>query len=72
MYVSPQNMYDYDHYLQFPPRFGLIDASNDRWTKFEAKIRELNRDSPVGTTYKFFLLTRHGQGYRTDFFKILK
>jgi hypothetical protein len=49
-----------------PPRFGLIDTSNDRWTKFEAKIRQLNQESPIGTTYKFFLLTRHGQGYRTE------
>ncbi|KAF8802203.1 phosphoglycerate mutase [Phlegmacium glaucopus] len=46
-----------------PPRFGLIDTSNDRWTKFEAQIRRLNQDSPIGTTYKFFLLSRHGQGY---------
>ena len=61
-------MYDYhdNHYFQIPPRFGLIDSSNDRWPKFEAKIRQLNQDSPIGTTYKHFLLTRHGQGYRTD------
>ena len=59
-------MCDYDHYLQSPPRFGLIDSSDDRWPKFEAKIRQLNQDSPIGTTFKFFLLTRHGQGYRTD------
>ena len=56
----------YNHYLQIPPRFGLIDASDDRWAKFETKIRQLNQDSPIGTTYKFFLFTRHGQGYRTD------
>ena len=62
-------MYDYDHFLQIPPRFGLIDSSSDRWSKFEAKIRQLNQYSPIGTTYKFFLLTRHGQGYRTDFIK---
>ena len=49
---------------QVPPRFGLIDASDDRWAKFEAHIRQLNQDSPVGTTYKFFFLSRHGQGYR--------
>ena len=56
--------------MQIPPRFGLIDTSDDRWLKFEAKIRQLNQDSPIGTTYKFFILTRHGQGYRTDsFFK---
>ena len=58
-----------NEYLQIPPRFGLIDASNDRWSKFEANIRQLNQDSPMGTTYKFFLLTRHGQGYRTNFIK---
>jgi len=49
--------------ILIPPRFGLIDTSNDRWAKFEAKIRQLNQDSPIGTTYKFFLLQRHGQGY---------
>ena len=53
-----------------PPRFGLIDTSNDRWLKFEEKIRQLNQDSPTGTTYKFFLLSRHGQGYRTDLLKL--
>jgi hypothetical protein len=52
--------------LQVPPRFGLIDTSNDRWAKFEAHIRQLNQDSPIGTTYKFFLLSRHGQGYRMN------
>jgi len=46
-----------------PPRFGLIDTSNDRWIKFEATIRQLNQDAPIGTTYKFFLLSRHGEGY---------
>jgi len=46
-----------------PPRFGLIDTSKDHWLKFEAKIRQLNQESPIGTTYKFFLLARHGQGY---------
>ena len=60
------------HHLQIFPRFGLIDSSDDRWPKFEAKIRQLNQDSPIGTTYKFFILSRHGQGYRTDFLKILK
>jgi len=48
---------------EIPPRFGLIDNSNDRWAKFEAKIRHLNQESPIGTSYKFFILTRHGQGY---------
>ena len=64
--VQVNMYYYYNYYLQIPPRFGLIDTSNDRWPKFEAKIRQLNQDSPTGTTYKFFLLIRHGQGYRTD------
>jgi len=49
-----------------PPRFGLIDTSNDRWEKFEENIRQLNQDAPIGTTYKFFLLSRHGQGYHNS------
>ena len=59
-------------YIQIPPRFGLIDATDNRWAKFEAKIQKLNQDSPIGTTYKFFLLQRHGQGYRTDLIIIKK
>lgn len=60
---------DCNQYLQIPSSFGLIDTSYDRWPKFEAKIRQLNQDSPIGTTYKFFLITRHGQGLRMNFLK---
>jgi len=53
-------------YRQVPPRFGLNDESNDRWSSFASKIQKLNEDAAPGTAYKFFLLTRHGQGYRAQ------
>ncbi|KAJ3506912.1 hypothetical protein NLJ89_g6596 [Agrocybe chaxingu] len=46
-----------------PPRFGLKDDSEDRWAKLLGDIRKLNENAPEGTSYKFFLLSRHGQGY---------
>ena len=51
-------------FRQVPPRFGLNDESDDRWDSFLSKIQKLNDDAAPGTAYKFFLLTRHGQGYR--------
>ncbi|EPQ54915.1 phosphoglycerate mutase-like protein [Gloeophyllum trabeum ATCC 11539] len=46
-----------------PPRFGLIDESPDRWTKFEAAVTKLNADAGEGTSYKAFILGRHGEGW---------
>ncbi|KAF9523125.1 phosphoglycerate mutase-like protein [Crepidotus variabilis] len=46
-----------------PPRFGLNDESENRWTTFLAQIKDLNKAASPGTLYKFFLLSRHGQGY---------
>jgi broad specificity phosphatase PhoE len=46
-----------------PPRFGLNDNSNDRWERFFEGIRKLNEDAASNTIYKFFLLSRHGEGY---------
>ncbi|KAF8961548.1 hypothetical protein BDZ97DRAFT_1921226 [Flammula alnicola] len=46
-----------------PPRFGLKNTSKDRWEKLFEHIHALNDESPKGTSYKFFLLSRHGQGY---------
>ncbi|KJA15649.1 hypothetical protein HYPSUDRAFT_48179 [Hypholoma sublateritium FD-334 SS-4] len=50
-------------HVAVPPRFGLKDTAPDRWTSFFDRIRNLNKDAPEGTSYKFFLLSRHGQGY---------
>ncbi|KAL4076312.1 hypothetical protein J3A83DRAFT_4186958 [Scleroderma citrinum] len=47
----------------FLPRFGLIDDSPERWTKFRASIQQLNADAPSNVQYKVFFLGRHGQGY---------
>jgi hypothetical protein len=33
-------------FLQILPRFELIDTSDDRWAKIEAKIQQLDQDSP--------------------------
>jgi broad specificity phosphatase PhoE len=46
-----------------PPRFGLIDCSNDRWKTFKQKINRLNTSSPAGTQYKVFFVGRHGEGF---------
>ncbi|KAG6335892.1 hypothetical protein ID866_3201, partial [Astraeus odoratus] len=46
-----------------PPRFGLIDDSLERWSKFKASIQQLNVDAPSDVQYKVFFLARHGEGY---------
>ncbi|KAG2141638.1 histidine phosphatase superfamily [Suillus cothurnatus] len=46
-----------------PPRFGLIDCSNDRWKTFKQNINRLNTSSPAGTQYKVFFVGRHGEGF---------
>ncbi|GLB44500.1 putative phosphoglycerate mutase family protein [Lyophyllum shimeji] len=46
-----------------PPRFGLLDDTPDRWTKFFDRLELLNEDADADTSYKVFFLGRHGQGY---------
>ncbi|GLB44497.1 putative phosphoglycerate mutase family protein [Lyophyllum shimeji] len=46
-----------------PPRFGLLDDSPDRWSKFFAQIDRLNQDADEYTSYKVFFFGRHGQGF---------
>ncbi|PPQ91332.1 hypothetical protein CVT25_003772 [Psilocybe cyanescens] len=50
-------------WARVPPRLGLKDTSDDRWAKFLALVEKLNEESPPETSFKFFLLARHGQGY---------
>ncbi|KAH8834772.1 histidine phosphatase superfamily [Flagelloscypha sp. PMI_526] len=45
-----------------PPRFGLIDDSQKRWSTFFKNLHNLNCESKK-TSYKLFILGRHGQGY---------
>lgn len=60
------------NFIQLPDRFGLLDASEDRWGKFAKHIQELNDAAPEGTRYKMFFLVRHGQGYRACCILLLK
>ncbi|KAI0345470.1 phosphoglycerate mutase-like protein [Trametopsis cervina] len=47
-----------------PPRFGLIDASTERWDTFKIKIDQLNEQgASKGEKYKVLFLGRHGQGW---------
>ncbi|KAG2073636.1 phosphoglycerate mutase [Suillus decipiens] len=46
-----------------PPRFGLIDRSDDRWKVFRKKINQLNESSTARTQYKVFFIGRHGEGF---------
>ncbi|KAK0477032.1 histidine phosphatase superfamily [Armillaria novae-zelandiae] len=46
-----------------PPRFGLLDASPERWETLKSAVKKLNNDSASGVSYKLFFLGRHGQGY---------
>ncbi|KIJ31716.1 hypothetical protein M422DRAFT_36152 [Sphaerobolus stellatus SS14] len=48
---------------QVLPRFGLIDASSDRWVTFKARVAELNSAASEETSYKVLFLGRHGQGF---------
>ena len=52
-------------FTQLPARFGLEDASANRWTGFKFKVSELNRKAESGTKYKVFFFGRRGEGYRT-------
>ncbi|KAG2143629.1 histidine phosphatase superfamily [Suillus clintonianus] len=48
---------------ELPPRFGLIDSSDDRWKTFRQEIDRLNTSSPANTQYKVIFVGRHGQGF---------
>ncbi|KAL0567180.1 putative phosphoglycerate mutase pmu1 [Marasmius crinis-equi] len=48
---------------QVPPRFGLIDSSDNRWAALQDQIRKLNRDSPSNERHKLVIFARHGQGF---------
>ncbi|KAJ7154904.1 hypothetical protein C8R43DRAFT_949870 [Mycena crocata] len=45
-----------------PPRFGLLDASDTRWSNLNAKLRELN-EQDAAVPYKLFFFGGHGEGY---------
>ncbi|KAJ7644855.1 histidine phosphatase superfamily [Roridomyces roridus] len=45
-----------------PPRFGLIDESETRWSSLLDKLRELNGADDTAS-YKLVFFGRHGQGY---------
>ncbi|KAJ3796596.1 histidine phosphatase superfamily [Lentinula aff. detonsa] len=45
-----------------PPRFGLIDGSDDRWSNLSQKIQRMN-EADDQTSYKLFILGRHGEGF---------
>ncbi|KAF7314061.1 F-box domain-containing protein [Mycena chlorophos] len=46
-----------------PPRFGLLDASGDRWASLLATLAQLNATTGDGAVYKLVFFGRHGQGY---------
>ncbi|KAH9851529.1 phosphoglycerate mutase-like protein [Lenzites betulinus] len=46
-----------------PPRFGLMDDTEDRWKTFTERIQALNAAAPRGTRYKTVFFVRHGQGH---------
>ncbi|KAJ7132667.1 histidine phosphatase superfamily [Mycena filopes] len=45
-----------------PPRFGLIDVSESRWSALVQKLNELNAKQ-ADTSYKLVFFGRHGQGW---------
>ncbi|KAJ7250703.1 histidine phosphatase superfamily [Mycena rebaudengoi] len=45
-----------------PPRFGLLDPSEKRWSDLRSKLRRMNADADGNTSFKLFLFGRHGQG----------
>ncbi|EEB89202.1 hypothetical protein MPER_12724, partial [Moniliophthora perniciosa FA553] len=46
-----------------PPRFGLIDDSDNRWDTLRAEIDRLNCEAEEGTSYKVVIFGRHGEGF---------
>ena len=53
--------------------FGLVDRSYEtdpagdststQWQRFERYLRHLNSEAPLGTSYKFIVAGRHGEGF---------
>lgn len=43
--------------------FGLVDTSEERWSRFQTEIDKLNEGSDKHTSYKVFFVARHGQGW---------
>ncbi|KAK7062789.1 putative phosphoglycerate mutase pmu1 [Paramarasmius palmivorus] len=46
-----------------PPRFGLLDDSDNHWDELLAKVDRLNCEAEKGTSYKVVIFGRHGQGF---------
>ncbi|KLO14287.1 phosphoglycerate mutase [Schizopora paradoxa] len=46
-----------------PPRFGLVDESQNRWQTFLADIEKLNTNAPPNVSYKAIFAGRHGEGW---------
>ncbi|KAJ3752081.1 histidine phosphatase superfamily [Lentinula raphanica] len=46
-----------------PPRFGLIDNSDERWRVLWQKVGRMNEEADDQTSYKVFILGRHGEGF---------
>ncbi|KAF9459985.1 histidine phosphatase superfamily [Collybia nuda] len=49
--------------IKIPARFGLLDDSQDRWTRFVTHIEELNKTPDRNTKYKVIFFGRHGEGF---------
>lgn len=50
--------------VELPKSFGLIDTSDDGWTKIKQFLYKVNiEDREPGTIHKLFFLGRHGQGW---------
>ncbi|KAF8649011.1 hypothetical protein AX16_006125 [Volvariella volvacea WC 439] len=46
-----------------PDRFGLSDASPERWRLFFDELEKLNTEASAGLKYKLIIFARHGQGW---------
>ncbi|KAL5482298.1 PMU1 [Sanghuangporus weigelae] len=53
----------YDSSIAIPPRFGLLDATDHRWSNTTNRIKELNKKAEPGVAYKLIIAGRHGQGF---------
>ncbi|KAF8064320.1 histidine phosphatase superfamily [Lyophyllum atratum] len=49
--------------VQIPPRFGLLDDGEDRWSRFFDHIKGMNARADRFTSYKAFFIARHGEGF---------
>ncbi|OCB91127.1 phosphoglycerate mutase [Sanghuangporus baumii] len=53
----------YDSSIAIPPRFGLLDATEHRWSNTIHRLEELNKKAEPGVAYKLIIAGRHGQGF---------